>query len=265
MWSPRLTLPEALTVRSTSVTSPDAGGSGGGPAGRAPAAARRARSRASSRDGRVLMRCPPSRTRTCLSPAQSRTVRPVIAGPGQTCCPAIQRLPDEGTSRPSPTALPCPLSLPGSGGGGAAAPSPGSGSPAAAGSRGYPVSSAGIRRPSPASERRPGAVAPRSHASTPRSPHLSRRRCGRVAQARRTRGTRRGRRGGRTRAPRIEAQLRCSTRVLAPVAPPALATSWTPGSQHQSTTLNGPQQPCTASATCSIPPIPQHDQHRNDC
>ena len=33
MRSPRLTLPEAFTVRSTSVTSPDAGGSGGGPAG----------------------------------------------------------------------------------------------------------------------------------------------------------------------------------------------------------------------------------------
>jgi hypothetical protein len=59
------------------------------------------------------MRCPPSRTRTCLSPAQSRTVRPVIAGPGQTCCPAIQKLPGEGTSRPGSTALPCPLSLPG--------------------------------------------------------------------------------------------------------------------------------------------------------
>jgi hypothetical protein len=52
MWLPRLTLPEAFTVRSTSITSPDVGGSGGGPAGRAPAAARRARSRASSRDGR---------------------------------------------------------------------------------------------------------------------------------------------------------------------------------------------------------------------
>jgi hypothetical protein len=43
MWSPRLTLPEAFTVRSTSMTSPDAGGSGAGPAGRAPDAARRAR------------------------------------------------------------------------------------------------------------------------------------------------------------------------------------------------------------------------------
>jgi hypothetical protein len=53
---PRLTLPEAFTVRSTSITAPDAGGSGGGPAGRAPAAVRRARSRASSRDGRVLTR-----------------------------------------------------------------------------------------------------------------------------------------------------------------------------------------------------------------
>jgi hypothetical protein len=30
MWSPRLTLPEAFTARSTSVTSPDAAGSGGG-------------------------------------------------------------------------------------------------------------------------------------------------------------------------------------------------------------------------------------------
>jgi hypothetical protein len=38
MWLPRLTLPEAFTVRSTSVTSPDAGGNGGGPAGLAPAA-----------------------------------------------------------------------------------------------------------------------------------------------------------------------------------------------------------------------------------
>jgi hypothetical protein len=37
-WLPRLTLPEAFTVRSTSVTSPDAGGNGGGPAGLAPAA-----------------------------------------------------------------------------------------------------------------------------------------------------------------------------------------------------------------------------------
>jgi hypothetical protein len=58
MWSPRLTLPDAFTVRSTSVTSPAAGGSGGGPAGCAPAAVRRARSRASRRDGRVLMRWP---------------------------------------------------------------------------------------------------------------------------------------------------------------------------------------------------------------
>jgi hypothetical protein len=47
--SPRLTLPDAFTVRSTSITSPDAGGSGGGPAGCAPAAVRRARSRAPSR------------------------------------------------------------------------------------------------------------------------------------------------------------------------------------------------------------------------
>jgi hypothetical protein len=54
MRSPRLTLPDAFTVRSTSITSPDAGGSEGGPAGCAPAAVRRARSRASSRDGRVF-------------------------------------------------------------------------------------------------------------------------------------------------------------------------------------------------------------------
>ena len=108
-WSPRLTLPEAFTVRSTSITSPAAGGSGGGPAGRAPAAARRARSRASSRDGRVLIRWPSSRTWTWASPAQSRTVRPVIAGPSQICCPAIQRFPDGGTTRSSSTALPCPL------------------------------------------------------------------------------------------------------------------------------------------------------------
>jgi hypothetical protein len=32
-WSPRLTLPDAFTVRSTSVTSPAAAGSGGGPVG----------------------------------------------------------------------------------------------------------------------------------------------------------------------------------------------------------------------------------------
>ena len=37
-----------------------------------------------------------------------------------------------------------------------------------------------------------------------------------AAQATRTRGTRRGIRGGRARAPRIEARLRCSTRVLEP-------------------------------------------------
>lgn len=86
------------------------------------------------------------------------------------------------------------------------------GKPADAPAAVVPAQRARHGRPSPASERRPGAVAPRSHASTPRSPHLSRRRCGRVAQARRTRGTRRGIRGG-TRAPRIKAQLRCSTRV----------------------------------------------------
>jgi hypothetical protein len=39
MRSPRLTLPDAFTVRSTSTTSPDAGGSSGGPAGCALAAA----------------------------------------------------------------------------------------------------------------------------------------------------------------------------------------------------------------------------------
>ena len=70
-------------------------------------------------------------------------------------------------------------------------------------------------RPSPASERRPGAVTPRSRAATPRSPGLSRRRCGRAAQATRTRGTRRGIRGGRAPVLRIEDQLRCSARVLA--------------------------------------------------
>jgi hypothetical protein len=50
-----LTLPEALTVRSISMTLPSGGGSGGGPAGMAPLAASRARSVASSRDGRVLI------------------------------------------------------------------------------------------------------------------------------------------------------------------------------------------------------------------
>jgi len=33
-WSPTLMFPEALTVRSVSMTPPDGGGSGGGPAGR---------------------------------------------------------------------------------------------------------------------------------------------------------------------------------------------------------------------------------------
>lgn len=50
-------------VGSTSLTSPNAGG-GGGAADCAPAAARRAGSRASRRDGRVLMPWPSSRVGT---------------------------------------------------------------------------------------------------------------------------------------------------------------------------------------------------------
>ena len=70
--------------------------------------------------------------------------------------------------------------------------------------------------PNPAPNGRPGDVVSRSRAATPRSPGLSRRRYGLGAQAMRRRGTRRGIRGGRARVPRIEAQFRCSVRVLAP-------------------------------------------------
>ena len=94
-----------------------------------------------------------------------------------------------------------------------------SGEPADARAAVVPAQRAHRGRPSPASGWRPGAVVPRSRAATPRSPGLSRHRRGRAAQATRTRGTRRGIRGGRARAPRIEAQLRCSARVLAPDRP----------------------------------------------
>ena len=59
-------------------------GSGGGPDGRAPPAARRASSMTPSRDGRVLSLCPSSRTCRVLSSIQMVTVRPAIAGPGRT-------------------------------------------------------------------------------------------------------------------------------------------------------------------------------------
>jgi hypothetical protein len=61
-WLPRLTFPDAFTVRSSSMAGPVAGGSGGCPAGVAPEAISRPMSVRSSRDGRVLIRCPSSRT-----------------------------------------------------------------------------------------------------------------------------------------------------------------------------------------------------------
>jgi len=61
-WLPTVTLPEALTIRSMSMTPPAGGGSGSGPAGTAPQAASLARSVASSRDERILIRWPSART-----------------------------------------------------------------------------------------------------------------------------------------------------------------------------------------------------------
>lgn len=101
---PTLMLPDALTVRSISMIPPEGGGNGEAPAGTAPLAASRARSLASSRDGRVLIRCPPASTWTRRLSAQILMTRPVIAGPSQICCPATHRLPDGGTTRSSSTA-----------------------------------------------------------------------------------------------------------------------------------------------------------------
>ena len=97
-------LPDALTVRSISMIPPEGGGSGGAPAGTAPLARSRARSLASSRDGRVLIRCPPASTWTRRVSAQILITRPVIAGPSQICCPATHKFPDGGTTRSSSTA-----------------------------------------------------------------------------------------------------------------------------------------------------------------
>jgi hypothetical protein len=103
-WLPTLMFPDALTVRSTSMTAPEGGGSGGAPAGTAPFARSRARSLASSREGRVLIRCPAASTQTRWVSAQILMRRPVIAGPSQICCPATHRFPDGGTTRSSSTA-----------------------------------------------------------------------------------------------------------------------------------------------------------------
>ena len=96
-----------------------------------------------------------------------------------------------------------------------------SGGPADARAAVVPAQRGDRCRPSPASDGSADAVVPRSRAATPRSPGLSKRRYGRAAQATRTRGTRRGIRGGRAPALRIEDQLRCSARVLAPGRPAA--------------------------------------------
>src|SRR5215468_9122313 len=74
------------------------------PAGTAPLARSRARSLASSREGRDLIRCPPVSTWTRRVSAQILMRRPVIAGPSQICCPATYRLSDGGTTRSSSTA-----------------------------------------------------------------------------------------------------------------------------------------------------------------
>src|SRR5262249_11939252 len=80
-----------LTVRSISMIRPEGGGSGGAPAATARLARSRARSLASSRDGRVLIRCPPASTQTRWVSAQILITRPVLAGPSQICCPATCR------------------------------------------------------------------------------------------------------------------------------------------------------------------------------
>ena len=102
-WSPRLTRPVALTVRSTSITAPSPAGSGDGPAGRA-RGGRRASSVAPSRDGSVLIRAPSSSTCRLIASAQRVTCRPDRAGPSQTCWPPIHKFPDGGTTRSTSTA-----------------------------------------------------------------------------------------------------------------------------------------------------------------
>jgi len=104
MWSPGLTLPEAFTVRSASITSPDAGGSGGGSGG------------ASSRGGQAgqvagiepgrqgLDAVPAGQDADLAEPGPEPDGPAGHRGPGQTCRPVIQRLPGEGTSRPGSTA-----------------------------------------------------------------------------------------------------------------------------------------------------------------
>jgi hypothetical protein len=57
-------------------------------------------SAAPSRDGRVLIRAPSSRTCRLVSSTQMVTFLPASAGPSQTCCPPAHRLPDGGTTRP---------------------------------------------------------------------------------------------------------------------------------------------------------------------
>ena len=59
-----------LTMRSTSMAEPVPAGSGDGPAGRAPSAARRASSTGPSREGRVLSRVPSRRTCRMVSSTQ---------------------------------------------------------------------------------------------------------------------------------------------------------------------------------------------------
>ena len=112
-WSARLIRPVALTVRSTSITAPVAGGQRRGPAGRAPLAAQPGQVSVPSRDGRVLIRAPSSSTCRLVASAQRVTCRPDRAGPSQTCCPPIHKFPDGGTTRSTSTAgRPAPAGCP---------------------------------------------------------------------------------------------------------------------------------------------------------
>src|SRR5258706_13211093 len=102
-WSPRLTLPDAFTVRSTSVTSPAAGGSGGGPAGWAPDAGRRGRGRGAGRGGRGFVPGPAGRAGTRVGPAPGPAGGPVLAGPRPAPVPPDHRVPARGgTPAPPP-------------------------------------------------------------------------------------------------------------------------------------------------------------------
>lgn len=83
-----------------------AGGSGDGPAGRPPVAAKAARSVVDKCERTVLTRAPAMLRWITSQSAQKVTVTPAWAGPSQNCLPRTARLPEAGTTRSTSTGPP---------------------------------------------------------------------------------------------------------------------------------------------------------------